>query len=71
MEKQSSQLVFGELQTGSAKKSFSSLGSKAWQEMIELGGGVAQVFSLPRSTGQIFGLLFFSKDSKNPKFSKK
>ena len=34
--------------------------SKAWQEMIEVGGRICQVLGLPRSTGQIFGLLYLS-----------
>ena len=34
--------------------------SKAWQEMVELGGRICQVLGLPRSTGQIFGLLYLS-----------
>ena len=36
--------------------------SKAWQEMIEVGGGICQVLGLPRSTGQIFGLLYLSTE---------
>ena len=34
--------------------------SKAWQEMIEVGGRICQSLGLPRSTGQIFGLLYLS-----------
>ena len=34
--------------------------SKAWQEMVDLGGRVCEVVGLPRSAGQIFGLLYFS-----------
>ena len=36
--------------------------SKAWQEMVELGGRICQVLGLPRSTGQIFGLLYLSTE---------
>jgi len=36
--------------------------SKAWQEMVEVGGRVCQVLGLPRSTGQIFGLLYLSTE---------
>ncbi len=38
------------------------LKSKAKQEMVEIGGRLAQTFGLPRSTGQIFGLLYFSSE---------
>ena len=34
--------------------------SKAWQEMVEVGGRICQLLGLPRSTGQIFGLLYLS-----------
>ena len=34
--------------------------SKAWQEMVEVAGRICQLLSLPRSTGQIFGLLYLS-----------
>jgi len=36
--------------------------SKAKQEMVEFGGRLAQILGLPRSTGQIFALLFFSSE---------
>ena len=36
------------------------LQSKAWQEMVEVGGRICQLLSLPRTTGQIFGLLYLS-----------
>ena len=36
--------------------------SKAWQEMVELGGRICQVIGLPRSIGQIFGLLYLSTE---------
>jgi len=36
------------------------LSSKAKQEMVEMGGRISQVLGFPRSTGQIFGLLYFS-----------
>ena len=42
--------------------SFELVQSKAWQEMVELGGRVCQVLGLPRSTGQIFGLLYLSTE---------
>ena len=34
--------------------------SKAWQEMIELGGLICHALGLPRSIGQIYGLIYFS-----------
>ncbi len=34
--------------------------SKAKQDMVEMGGRLAQILGLPRSTGQIYGLLYFS-----------
>ena len=36
--------------------------SKAWQEMVELGGRIGQVLGLTRSTGQIYGLLYLSTE---------
>jgi len=36
--------------------------SKALQEMVEVGGRICQVLGLPRSTGQIFGLLYLSTE---------
>ena len=36
--------------------------SKAWQEMIEVGGRICQLLGLPRSTGQIYGLLYLSAE---------
>ena len=36
------------------------LNSKAKQDMVEMGGRLSQVLGFPRSTGQIFGLLYFS-----------
>ncbi len=38
------------------------LQSKAWQEMVEIGGRICQILGLPRSTGQIFGLLYLSAE---------
>ena len=38
------------------------LQSKAWQEMVEVGGRICQLLGLPRSTGQIFGLLYLSAE---------
>ena len=36
------------------------LSSNAKQDMVEMGGRISQVLGFPRSTGQIFGLLYFS-----------
>ena len=36
--------------------------SKAWQEMVEVGGRISQILGFPRSTGQIFGLLYLSTE---------
>lgn len=44
----------------SVKKSNHILESKAKQGMVEMGGRIAQILGVPRSTGQIFGLLYFS-----------
>ena len=38
------------------------LQSKAWQEMVEVGGRICQILRLPRSKGQIFGLLYLSAE---------
>ena len=38
------------------------LQSKAWQEMVEVGGRICQILGLPRSPGQIFGLLYLSTE---------
>ena len=40
--------------------SYDLVQSKAWQEMVEVGGRICQLLGLPRSTGQIFGLLYLS-----------
>jgi HTH-type transcriptional regulator, glycine betaine synthesis regulator len=37
-----------------------SIPSKARQEMIAIGGRLCQLLGLPRSTGQIYGLLYLS-----------
>ena len=42
--------------------SYDLVQSKAWQEMIEVGGRICQLLGLPRSTGQIFGLLYLSAE---------
>jgi DNA-binding transcriptional regulator GbsR (MarR family) len=42
--------------------SFELVQSKAWQEMVAIGGGICQVLGLPRSIGQIFGLLYLSTE---------
>jgi len=36
--------------------------SKAWQEMVEVGGRICQILGQPRSTGQIYGLLYLSAE---------
>ena len=36
--------------------------SKAWQEVVEVGGRICQILGFPRITGQIFGLLFLSAE---------
>ena len=38
------------------------LSSKAKQDMVEMGGRISQILGFPRSTGQIFGLLYFSSN---------
>ena len=38
------------------------LNSKARQEMVEVGSRICQILGLPRSTGQIFGLLYLSAE---------
>ena len=42
------------------QSSSESLQSKAWQEMVAVGCRICQLFGLPRSMGQIFGLLCLS-----------
>ena len=36
------------------------LQSKAWQEIVEVGARICQHLGLPKSSGQIYGLLFLS-----------
>lgn len=56
--KQPSQLSFDVISKQNSNQSL--LDSKGRQEMVELGGRLAQILGLPRSTGQIFGLLYLS-----------
>ena len=42
--------------------SFELVRSKAWQEMVEVGGRICQLLDLPRSTGRIYGLLYLSAE---------
>ena len=42
--------------------SYDLVQSKAWQEMVEVGGRICQLLGLPRSIGQIFGLLYLSAE---------
>jgi DNA-binding transcriptional regulator GbsR (MarR family) len=53
------QLAFNSIPNDMAGVRFQS---KAKQEMVEIGGRLAQILGLPRSTGQVFGLLFFSSE---------
>ena len=55
-----SQLSFTDIPADQASSEL--LQSKAWQEMVEIAGRVCQVLGFPRSTGQIFGLLYFSSE---------
>ena len=54
------QLFFVTIPKNQARSEF--VQSKAWQEMVEVGGRVCQLLGLPRSTGQIFGLLYLSAE---------
>ncbi len=51
-------MAFDSLANNDVQASF--LKSKAKQEMIEIGGRLSQVLGVPRSVGQIYGLLYFS-----------
>lgn len=42
--------------------SYELVESKAWQEMVEVGGRICQILGFPKITGQIFGLLYLSAD---------
>ena len=42
--------------------SYEFVQSKAWQEMVELGGRICQLLDLPKSTGRIYGLLYLSAE---------
>ena len=44
------------------QSSSESLQSKAWQEMVAVGGRICQLLGLPRYMGQIFGLLYLSAE---------
>ena len=52
------QMAFDSISTNEARSEI--LKSKSKQEMIEIGGRLSQVLGFPRSTGQIYGLLYFS-----------
>ena len=52
------QMAFDSISTNEARSEI--LRSKSKQEMIEIGGRLSQILGLPRSTGQIYGLLYFS-----------
>ena len=58
--KAATQLAFNSIPNNQVDADFSN--SKAKQEMVELGGRLSQILGLPRSTGQIFGLLYFSSN---------
>ena len=42
--------------------SFELMRSKAWQQMVDVGGQICQLLGQPRSTGQIYGLLYLSAE---------
>ena len=54
------QMAFVDIPRTKLKAEF--LSSKSKQDMVEMGGRISQVLGFPRSTGQIFGLLYFSSD---------
>ncbi len=54
------QLSFGSIPRDQA--SFELLQSKARQEIVEVGGRICQLLGQPRSTGQIYGLLYLSAE---------
>tara|TARA_Y100000589_G_scaffold324285_1_gene360210 strand:- start:414 stop:962 length:549 start_codon:yes stop_codon:yes gene_type:complete len=56
--KPSTQLSFETIPKNQARSEF--VQSKALQEMVEVGGRICQILGLPRSTGQIYGLLYLS-----------
>ena len=56
----SSQLTFDKIPDNKDKFDFQEV--KSIQEMVEIGGRLCQQLGLPRSTGQIFGLLYFSTE---------
>lgn len=58
--KTSAQMAFDTIPTNQARAYL--LESVAKQEMVAMGGRLAQIIGLPRSTGQIFGLLYFSSN---------
>ena len=55
-----SQLSFETIPKNQPRSEF--VQSKALQEMVEVGGRICQLLGLPRSTGQIFGLLYLSAE---------
>ena len=54
------QLSFKNIPDGQASYEFAE--SKAWQEMVEVGGRICQILGFPRITGQIYGLLYLSDE---------
>ena len=56
----STQLSFETIPKNQARSEF--VQSKAWQEMVEVCGRICQLLGLPRSTGQIYGLLYLSAE---------
>lgn len=56
----STQLSFETIPKNQARSEF--VQSKALQEMVEVGGRICQLLGLPRSTGQIYGLLYLSAE---------
>ena len=58
--KTETQLAFDEIPSEQLKSDL--LDNKAKQEMVQIGGRIAQILGIPRSTGQILGLLYFSSE---------
>lgn len=54
------QVSFNSIPKDQASHDF--LQSKAWKMMVEIGGSICQLLAFPRSTGQIFGLLYLSAE---------
>ena len=55
-----SQLTFDSIKDRGAESTKSLLKAQSRQDMVEIGGRVSQILGFPRSTGQIYGLLYFS-----------